>query len=217
MNTMLKNVSLQSSNSTTFCNIYTESGVALTDMVLGGLAREDNLLSAMQMAAFDAGYSYEEFKKDFESGTRGVVSFTYNGINETLYYVPIHSTSWMLTYLIRESVIGEQISTISQSIIRRSLIQFLLTTAVLVGMFALIIVQQRQSAKAQMDMEVNKTENRIKQQELEEQLAMQEELLEQEKKRVEQDNGQNYYQKAFQSFFHVKIPLITVLYIYDYI
>lgn len=205
MNTMLKNVSLQSNNTTTFCNIYTESGVALTDMVLGGLAREDNLISAMKIAAFDKGYSYDQFVEDFESGTRGVVSFTYNGINETLYYVPIHSTSWMLTYLIRESVIGEQINSISQSIITRSLIQFLLTAVVLVGMFALIIIQQRQSAKAQMEMEVSETENRIKQQELEEQLAMQEELLEQEKKRVEQDNMITALASDYKGVYYVNL------------
>ncbi|MCR5155476.1 MAG: response regulator, partial [Butyrivibrio sp.] len=143
MNTMLRNVSLSSNNNTTFCNIYTETGV---------------------------------------------VSFNYNGIDETLYYVPVHGTNWMLTYLIRESIIGEQISTISQGIIIRGLIQSILTALVLAGMFVLIFAQQRQSAKAQMEMEVNETENRIKQQELEEQLVMQEELLEQEKKIVEQDN-----------------------------
>ncbi len=48
MNTMLEGVSLQSdNNNTTFCNIYTNNGTALTDMVLGGLASEDNLLKAM--------------------------------------------------------------------------------------------------------------------------------------------------------------------------
>ncbi|MBO5623589.1 MAG: response regulator [Butyrivibrio sp.] len=205
MSTMLQNVSLSSNNSTTFCNIYTESGVALTDMVLGGLASEDNLLDAMKNAAYEKNSSYEKFIDDFENGTSGVVSFTYNGINETLYYVPVRGTDWMLTYLIRESIIGEQIDTISQSIISRGLIQSILTALVLAGMFVLIFIQQRQSAKAKMEMEVNEAENRVKQQELEEQLAMQEELLEQEKKGVEQDNMIKALSSDYKGVYYVSL------------
>ena len=187
MDNMLRDVSLQSNNNTTFCNIYTGDGVALTDMVLGGLASEDNLLGAMKQAQYDSGYTFDELKQDFADGNSGVVSFTYNGISETLYYVPIHGTSWMLTYLIRESIIGEQINSISEGIIFRGLIQSVLTAMVLVGMFILIFIQQRQTARAAIEREVSETENRMKQQELEEQLALQEELLEQEKKRAQQD------------------------------
>ncbi len=68
MDEMLKNVSLQSNNSTTFCNIYSRSGVALTEMVLGGLAVEDNLLDAMKNAGYEPGYSYELLEKDFSGG-----------------------------------------------------------------------------------------------------------------------------------------------------
>ena len=176
MDNLLKDASLQSNNNTTFCNIYTPDGIALTDMVLGGLASEDNLLGAMEHADYEAGYNYEKLKEDFESGVSGVVSFSYNGISETLYYVPVHSTDWMLTYLIRESIIGEQINSISDSIIRRSLVQSVLTAGVLIVMFTLLFIQQRRASKATIDKEVMETENRVRQQELEEQLAMQEEL-----------------------------------------
>ena len=44
MKEMLQGVSMHSQSSdTTFSNIYTSDGVALTDMILGGLAEEDNL------------------------------------------------------------------------------------------------------------------------------------------------------------------------------
>ncbi len=176
MDNLLRNVSIQSNNNTTFCNIYTSEGVALTDMVLGGLASEDNLLEAMGHADYEKGYSEERFLQDFEEGRSGEVSFSYNGISETLYYVPVHGTEWMLTYLIRESIIGEQINSISQSIIVRSTIQSILTALALIGMFTLLLMQQRKAAKEALDHEVSETENRVRQQELEEQLAMQEEL-----------------------------------------
>ena len=127
MEYMLKNISLQSgSNNTTFCNIYTANGYSLTNMVLGGLASENNLLSAMKRAEFEDEYNIESVRNDFAEGKRGVTSFTYNDVRETMYYVPVHRTDWMLTYLIRESVISEQIDTISEGILKRSLLMSVL-------------------------------------------------------------------------------------------
>ena len=173
---MIEDVSLESNNNTTFCNIYTSRGESLTNMVLGGLASEDNLLEAMEHAEYDEGYSLEKMKDDFNNGRDGVVSFSYNGIRETLYYVPVHATDWMLTYLVRESVISEQINSISESIIRRSLIHSILTALVLAAMFALMVVQMRRASKAALEKEVSEAEKRVQQQELEEQIALQEEL-----------------------------------------
>ncbi|MBQ9607064.1 MAG: hybrid sensor histidine kinase/response regulator, partial [Lachnospiraceae bacterium] len=79
MDQMLENISLQSgSNNTTFCNIYTSDGYSLTNMVLGGLASEDNLLTALNQADFEDGYSIDSMREDFANGVRGVASFTYN-------------------------------------------------------------------------------------------------------------------------------------------
>ncbi|MCR4638797.1 hypothetical protein [Ruminococcus sp.] len=79
MNTMLEGVSLQSdNNNTTFCNIYTKDGNALTDMVLGGLASEDNLLKAMEHADFDDDVTTDDLRSDFKIGRGGVISFTYD-------------------------------------------------------------------------------------------------------------------------------------------
>ena len=49
MQEMLSGVSMQAQESgATYCNIYTSSGIALSNTVLGGLAMEDNLLEAMR-------------------------------------------------------------------------------------------------------------------------------------------------------------------------
>ena len=110
---MLSGVSLTTrTGHATFCNIYTDTGIALTDSVLGGLAKEDNLLDAMQIAEFESPYSYDAFIRDFQAGKRGVVSFNFNGVRETLSFVPVSGTDWQLTYLIRESVISTRISSI---------------------------------------------------------------------------------------------------------
>ena len=99
---MLAGVSMDAQGSgSTFCNIYTRDGIALSNTVLGGLAVEDNLLEAMRKAQFEPGCSYNSFVSDFTEGKRGVASFTYDGIRETLSYVPVEGTDWLLTYLIR--------------------------------------------------------------------------------------------------------------------
>ena len=182
MNVMLKGVSLHSRNTdTTFCNIYTKNGIALSNTVLGGLAVEDNLLDALQHAEYDEGYSYQKVAEDFRLGREGVVSFSYNGINETLSYVPVKGTDWFLTYLVRESVISEKISTVSGNIIRRSVLQSMLTALVLVGMFVIIVRQARKNAEVTLEKETREAESRVKQEELENRLALQEQLIEQQR------------------------------------
>ena len=180
MKDMLSGVSMKAqSTGATFCNIYTSTGVALSNTVLGGLAVEDNLLEALSRASYEQGYSYEKVVDDFEAGRKGEVSFTYNGIRETLSYVPVTGTNWLLTYLIRESVISDQISSISDGILRRSVLQSVLTAAVLLVMFLFIISQNRRNARLALEKETSEAEVRGKQVELERRIALQGQLEQQ--------------------------------------
>lgn len=188
MDEMLAGVSMETNtNEATFCNIYTSDGWALTDAVLGGLASEDNLLSAMKNAQFEPSYSFDAFHQSFTAREKGVVSFTYNGIRETLSYIPIAGTDWQLTYLIRESVIGERISSISADAVRRSVLQSLLTVFVMGAMFALVLIQIRNNNRLVLEHRTADTENRVKQEELEQRLALQEQLLSEQQQRQEQN------------------------------
>ncbi len=178
MEVMLKGVSMTSQDSgSTFCNIYTSDGVALSNTVLGGLAVEDNLLEALEHANYDEGFSAAGVRRDFQEGKKGFVSFTYDGIQETLSYVPIKGTNWLLTYLVRESVISERISAVSGGIIRRSLLQSALVALVLGLVFVFTIYQTRKNAALQLEKETSEAENRARHQEMEEKLALQEQLI----------------------------------------
>lgn len=205
MDVMLQGVSLTSDDSnTTFCNIYTRDGVALTDVYLGGLAVEDNLLEAMKNANLSSG-TYEQFLSDFESGSRGEVTFTYNGTTESLSYIPVSGTDWMLTYLIRGTVIAEQITPVSRSIVIRSLVQSVVAALVLAGMFFFIIYQIRKNAVLSIEKETAETENRIKQEQMEEKLELQAKLLEEEKKRTQQDNMITAMSSDYRSVYYVDL------------
>ena len=188
MDEMLSGVSLNTNTEdATFCNIYTADGIALTDTVLGGLAVEDNLLEAMQTAGFEPQYSYETFVRQFKNGERGVVSFTYDNIRETLSFIPVGGTNWQLTYLIRESVISEKIGAISEGAVWRSVIQSALTVLAMILMFIMIFEQAKKNSRLLLEKETADAENRVKQQELEQRLKLQEKLLEEERQREQQD------------------------------
>ena len=206
MDEMLAGVSMKpSSEEATFCNIYTSSGTALSDTVLGGLAVEDNLLEAMKNATFEKDYSYDAFLRDFTNGARGVASFVYDGIHETLSYVPISGTDWLLTYLIRESVISEKISSISDGIIRRSIIQSILTVLAMLAMFGFIISQNRKNAKLRLERETAEAASRVKQEEMEQRLSLQEKLLEEEKQRNQQSDMITALAADYRSVYFVDL------------
>ena len=213
MKRMLEGLSLQGDNNkTTFCNIYTKDGVPLTNVVLGGLSADENLLQAMGKASIASGNSLEKMKQDFAKGREGYISFTYNNIGETMYYVPVKGTNWMLTYLIRESLISEKISSISDGIMKRNLLQTLLTAAVLLAMFVFMFRQMRRSAKLELEKETFETESRVKQQELEQRmelqkqrLELQDQLLEQEKQRAQQDKMITALASDYRSVYFVDL------------
>ena len=206
MKEMLQGVSMRSDEKdATFCNIYTDSGVALSDTVLGGLAVEDNLLEALKKADFVRESSYQKILNDFNEKRRGEVSFSYNGTYETLSYVPVEGTDWMLTYLIKESVISENISSISRGIIYRSIIQSALAALFLIIMFTFIIFQIRKNADLKLSKETSEAENRVKQQEMEQRLELQEKLLKEEKKRTEQDNMITALSADYRSVYYINL------------
>ena len=187
MDEMLQGVSMHSNkDAATFSNIYTKDGIALSNTVLGGLAVEDNLLEALQHADFEEGYSYEDIESHFNNAQKGIASFSYNGIRETLSYVPVAGTDWFLTYLIRENVIADNISSISDAIITRNLMQSLITMFLLMIIFAFIIFQQKKNTKLIVEKESADIENRVKQEELEHRLELQAKLLEEETQRTQQ-------------------------------
>ena len=189
MDDMLAGVSLNTNtNDATFCNIYTNTGKALTNTVLGGLASEDNLLDAMKAAQFEDEYSYETFTGEFQSGTRGVVSFTYGGTQETLAYIPISGTDCLLTYLIRESVISDSISSISDGAVKRSIMQSVLTVLAMLVMFAFLFSQTKKNSRLMLEQETKDAEARIKQEELEHRLELQDKLIEEEQQNRQQRN-----------------------------
>ena len=203
---MLDGLSLQTgANSTTFCNLYHESGISLTDVALGGQADEPNLLLSLREAEFSKGFSLERLEDDFKAGKGGIISFTYRGISENMYYTPVERTNWMLTYLIRDSIISEQINVISQGIIHRSMIQTLGITVVMFLVYSFIIRQNKIASKLALEKETAEAESRAKQKELEERLALQNQLLAQERQKRQSDAMITAMASDYRSVYYIDL------------
>ena len=206
MEQMLHGVSMESSeDNATFCNLYTSDGYPLSNAVLGGFATEDNLLAALEHADFEGGYTLEKIKDDFTNCKGGEVSFTYNGREETLTYVPVKHTDWLLTYLVRESFIGDQISDITRGTLFRSTVQSLLTVLALLLMFFFIIRQNRKNAKMAAEHEAAEAEARVRQEEMEHRLGLQEELLAQKQQSEQQDNMIKVLSSDYRSVYYIDL------------
>ncbi len=191
----------------TFCNLYTKNGFPLTDVVLGGIAKEGNLFEALKSAKFEKGHSIDDIKRGFQEQNSGIINFSYNGIMDSMCYIPVHNTNWMLTYLIRDSVIGEKVSHISDGIILRSLIMSVLIAAVLLALFTFVFIQTKKNAKIRMEQEIANAEYRMQQQELEEQLALQQQIARQERMRKEQDSMITALASDYTSIYYVDLDV----------
>ncbi|SMG15351.1 response regulator [Fibrobacter sp. UWB13] len=203
---LLEGVSLQlDTNSAVSCNIYTKDGQSLLSMVLGGFASDENLFTAMEKAAFDEGYSVETIRTDFSAHQEGTATFTLNGIRETVHYIPVKSTDWMLAYLVRDNVFSEQFTAFSEGIVERNLIISVIVLFAIVLLSIFFIVQTRRNAKYRIEQEIIEAENRVKQKKLEEQLKLQEKLVEQERQRSEQSYMINALSSEYKSVFYVDL------------
>ena len=206
MEQMLHGVSMESSSDdATFCNLYSSDGYPLSNAVLGGFATEDNLFDALEHAEFDSGYSLNRVISDFENGNKGEVSFDYNGRSETLTYVPVKGTDWFLTYLVRETLISDMISDITQGTIIRSIIQCLLMIAALLVMFGYIINQNRKNAKFMAEHEAAEAAAKVQQEEMEQRLALNEALLAEKAQAEQQDRMIKALSSDYRSVYYVEL------------
>lgn len=150
---MLISLSSQTKDSETYCNLYHRNGEDLSNNDFGNLKSGTNILSALQDADFNAGYSYEQMKDDFMNGRAGESTFVYQGFQETLSYLPVEGTNWMMTILIRDNVISEQISSISSDMMLRGVVQIGITVFVMLVVFLLLIRQSKRNAAILLEQE----------------------------------------------------------------
>ena len=159
----------------------------------------------MEHATFEDGYTIDKIRDDFAAHRQGSTSFSYNGMQETVYYMPVKSTDWMLTYLVRDNVSTEQMSSFSEGILERNLIIAIIILFVIIILFIFFLIQTRRTAKLKIEREIIDAENRVKQKKLEDELELQQKLIDQERKRNEQSYMITAMASDYQSVFYVDL------------
>ena len=191
----------------TFFNLYKTDGETLTNWVLADKNSGTNLFTVLNNATFEVGSSKEQVINDFRNSRQGLVSFNYRGDKESLFYQPVKGTGWMLSYLIREEKLQEEISTVTTRIRDRSTLQTFLTVAALLILFALIISQTRKNARLLHQKNLAETESRIKQETMEEKLRLQTQLLDEERRRLRQSGMIQALTVDYRLVYHLNLDL----------
>ncbi len=145
--TMLSSLTVQTDYNESYWSLFHRNGDDLTNNDFGNLKAGMNILTELKNAQIQDGFSYEQLVDDFANGREGQISFQYMGSQENLCYIPVDGTNWMLTVLIRDNVITDQISSVSNDMMKRSVVQIIITVLVMLIVFFILIKQIRQNAK----------------------------------------------------------------------
>ena len=189
----------------TFCSLYYNNGESLTNKIFDEFSRSTNIFSALQKVSFDAGYSYDKVKSDFAEGKTGMVAFTENDTRKIFYYAPVKNTDWLLTCTIDENIISGRINVITEGMLGKSVIQVLIIVAAMTVIFGITIKQARETSRLIHEKEMSETAGRIKQEEMQEKLDLQNKILEEERRRHHQDEMIRALSRDYRSVFYFNL------------
>jgi hypothetical protein len=96
----------------TYFGLYSKNGENISGTELGPYVSRHNLFTAIGNVIDEK--TLNENRDNFSNAVEGSITYTANGTEETLVYVPIEETDWMMVVLIRESVIQDRIRSISE-------------------------------------------------------------------------------------------------------
>ncbi len=141
----------------TYFGIYSKNGENLSGTELGPYISTHNIFDTVKGVIPDE--SWNENRNNFLSSVEGSITFTANGAEETLCYVPIEGTEWMMVVLIRESVIQDRIRSISEKSLSTSKNQIIFTLVYSVIFFGVLLFMLKVLSDRNIDAEKEKAKN----------------------------------------------------------
>ncbi len=138
----------------TYFGIYSKNGENLSGTELGSYISMHNLLDTIKEVIPEE--SWNENRDNFLNSVEGSITFTANGAEETLCYVPIEGTDWMMVVLIRESVIHDRIRSISERSLSTSKNQIVFTLAFSIVFFSVLLIMLKVLSNRDLEAEKEK-------------------------------------------------------------
>ena len=149
---MMQAMTYRQDNMDIFFNLYYKNGESLTKSEFGKFAVGQNILSAIKSLNVSE-EKVQKIKKDFNEGQSDFVDLIYGDETAHLYYVPVSNTGWMLTILVYETSIGEQIGTSISSLMYHTRLHAIITVAVILLLFIILILVIRANSKHMINRE----------------------------------------------------------------
>ena len=119
INQLMRSMTYRYDNMETYANLYYKNGESLTNSNFGNLPAGVNLLSAISAEEKDS-KKIKKIIKDFETGGSGLAEIGYGDQKAHLFYIPVKNTGWILTILVYETAIDEQISSNIESLMQQT-------------------------------------------------------------------------------------------------
>ncbi|MCR5250622.1 MAG: GGDEF domain-containing protein [Lachnospiraceae bacterium] len=139
----------------TYFGLYNKNGENLSDTELGPYVSKHNLFEKMRGVIPEEEWNANH--DNFTNAVDGSVSFTVNGVAETLCYVPVEETDWMMVVLIRESVIHDRIRGISEKSQKLSQNQIAFTLLFSAIFFVVLLLMFKDMSNRQLEEEKENT------------------------------------------------------------
>ena len=149
---MMQAMTYRQDNMDIFFNLYYKNGESLTKSEFGKFAVGQNILSAIKSLNVSE-EKVQKIKKDFNEGQSNFVDLIYGDETAHLYYVPVSNTGWMLTILVYETSIGEQIGSSISSLMQNTRLHAIITVAVFLLLFIILILVIRANSKHMINRE----------------------------------------------------------------
>ncbi len=139
----------------TYFGLYSKNGENLSGTELGPYVSKQNLFDAIKGVISEN--VWNENVDNFSNAVEGSITFTANGAEETLCYVPVEGTDWMMVVLIRESVIHERIRSVSEKSLETSKRQITFTLLFSIIFFTVLLLMFRSLSNRNLEAEKENT------------------------------------------------------------
>ena len=141
----------------TYFGLYSKKGENITGTELGPYVSRHNLFAALKDVIDEN--TLNENRDNFSNAVEGSITFTAGGTEETLVYVPVEQTDWMMVVLIRESVIQDRIRTISEKNLATNKRQIAFTVIFSALFFSVLLFMLKALLKKDLDAEKANSNN----------------------------------------------------------
>ena len=152
INQMMRSMAYRYENMETYFNLYYKNGESLTNTDFGKIPSGLNLLSVISASEEDP-KKMKSIINDFSSGRSNLIEINYGNEEAHLFYIPVKNTGWVMTILVYETVINEQVSTSIASLMHHTRTHTFFTFALIVLLFIGLILIIRYTSHFKIEQE----------------------------------------------------------------